>query len=172
VSVPIHPGSRVGELLEAYPGIEETLIRLAPAFGKLRNPILRKTVAKVATLEQAARVGGISVRDLVRALREATGQPGDFVEANPNVLSTEPLWPDSAAVRETLNADELLESGVHPLGMVRAAIARLSPGEAVLLLSGFHPAPLIEALADSGRMVYSRPHEGRHETLIVRGPKV
>ena len=76
MSLAITPETKVGALLEAYPGIDDVLIEWVPAFEKLKNPILRKTVAKVATLQQAARIGGVSTRDMVRKLREATGQSG------------------------------------------------------------------------------------------------
>lgn len=74
MNLPIHPETKVGALLDAYPELEAVLISIAPAFEKLRNPILRRTVAKVATLEQAARIGGVRVRDLVNQLRQAAGQ--------------------------------------------------------------------------------------------------
>ncbi len=80
MNLPITPDTKVGALLEAYPELEEHLIACAPAFAKLRNPLLRRTVAKVATLEQAARVGGIGVRDLVRRLREAGFDDEGIVE--------------------------------------------------------------------------------------------
>ena len=70
---PITPETKVAKLLEAYPDLEEVLIGLAPAFGKLRNPVLRKSVAKVATLRQAAKVGGISLAEMINALREKAG---------------------------------------------------------------------------------------------------
>ena len=73
----ITPATKVAELLEAYPELEETLIAQAPAFKRLKNPVLRRTVAKVASLEQAASVGGVTVRDLVATLRRAVGQEPD-----------------------------------------------------------------------------------------------
>lgn len=42
----ITPETRVGELLDAYPQLEEALIRMAPAFAKPKNPLLRRTVAR------------------------------------------------------------------------------------------------------------------------------
>jgi hypothetical protein len=53
----IQPSTKIAQLLDAYPELEEVLIEMAPPFKKLRNPILRKSVAKVATLQQAAIVG-------------------------------------------------------------------------------------------------------------------
>ena len=64
-NVVIGPETRVGDLLDAYPEAEQVLIGIAPQFKALRNPVLRRTVARVATLEQAARVAGMSARELV-----------------------------------------------------------------------------------------------------------
>ena len=49
--IKIVPTVTVHELLEAYPELEDVLIGIAPPFKKLKNPILRKTVAKVATIK-------------------------------------------------------------------------------------------------------------------------
>ncbi|MDH3814086.1 MAG: DUF1858 domain-containing protein, partial [Acidobacteriota bacterium] len=65
----IGPETRVAELLEAHPEAEEVLIGIAPQFKALKNPVLRRTVARVATLEQAAKVAGLRARDLVLQLR-------------------------------------------------------------------------------------------------------
>ena len=172
MSLPIHPETRVGALLDAYPGIEDALIRWVPAFAKLRNPILRRTVAKVATLEQAARIGGIGVRELVLKLREETGQATDTPcaesYAEPQVPE-KPDWPGTLKVRETIDAEAMLATGVHPLGKVRRAAEELSAGEAVLVVSPFRPEPLIDALSKAGFAVYSREaRPGVHETLIGR----
>ena len=44
----ISPKTKVGELLDAYPELESVLMEMSPAFEKLKNPILRRTVARVA----------------------------------------------------------------------------------------------------------------------------
>ena len=53
----ISPKTKVLQLLEAYPALEDLLIDYVPAFRKLKNPVLRNTVAKIATLQQAAAIG-------------------------------------------------------------------------------------------------------------------
>jgi hypothetical protein len=172
MSLPINPETRVGALLEAYPELEETLIACAPAFAKLKNPVLRRTVARIATLEQAARIGGISVRDLVRRLREAAGQSGGEVEEPaPSPAAPEaPAWLESDRVRVALDADAVLAAGDHPLGKVRQSLANLEPGEILVVHSSFRPEPLLEALARSGLAVYSTEvSPERHATYIRRG---
>jgi hypothetical protein len=171
MSLPINPETKVGALLDAYPGIDEVLIAWVPAFAKLRNPILRKTVAKVATLEQAARVGGVSVRDMVMKLREATGQTGLEIFDSPCAAQDggPPEWVKAEAVTHEIDADSMLATGVHPIGKVRECSAALKPGEIVLLTSSFRPEPLLEAMRRSGLSVYcAESAPGRHNTFITR----
>jgi len=49
INLEILPTVTVHKLLVAYPQLEEVLIGIAPPFKKLKNPILRRTIAKVAT---------------------------------------------------------------------------------------------------------------------------
>jgi hypothetical protein len=51
-TIEITPATTVSDLLDTYPHLEETLIGIAPPFKKLRNPALRKSVSKVATISQ------------------------------------------------------------------------------------------------------------------------
>jgi DUF438 domain-containing protein len=64
----LKPESKLDPLLEGYPFLLEFLARYSPKFQKLRNPILRKTVGKVATLDQVARMGDIPVGRLLKAV--------------------------------------------------------------------------------------------------------
>ncbi len=173
MSLPITPETKIGALLEAYPGIVDALIEWVPAFNKLRNPILRKTVAKVATIEQAARVGGVGVRDLVRKLREATGQGDLEVIDQPGEDSGgdtgTPEWLNKELVRHTIDADSMLKTGVHPLGKVKECIRDAGPGEIVALVSAFRPEPLIVAMRQGGLLVHCEElSPGRFATYLSR----
>ena len=65
----ITPKTKIFDLLEAYPELEETLIEMAPHFKKLKNPILRKTITRITSLSQAATIGGIRTEEAVNRLR-------------------------------------------------------------------------------------------------------
>lgn len=172
MSMPIHPETKVGALLEAYPGIEEQLIAWVPAFTKLKNPVLRKTVARVVTLEQAAKIGGIGIRDLVCKLREAVGQEaGEVTVAEAPASGEPPAWLREERVRFHIDADAILKTGGHPMGKVRERVAELEAGEMVCLASSFHPQPLIDMMRRGGLAVYSaEASPGRHVTYILGRP--
>jgi hypothetical protein len=148
---------KVAELLEAYPGLEAVLIAQAPAFARLRNPVLRRTVGRVATLQQAAAVGGLPVRALVAALRRAAGQPvdGPGLEADDASMvevfaPTRPAWVDAGRLRGVVDADALLKEGLVPLPAVAEEAQALDAGELLRVDAAFRPVPLVEALGKQG----------------------
>lgn len=55
----ITPDTKINALLESYPQLEDALINIFKNFKKLRYPFLRKTIAKVTSLRQAAIIGNV-----------------------------------------------------------------------------------------------------------------
>ncbi len=70
----ILPKTTVNELLREFPQLEQVLIALNPKFNKLKNPLLRKSIGKIANLKQAALVAKIPPLTFINHLREAVGQ--------------------------------------------------------------------------------------------------
>ena len=64
----IDANTKIDDLLKEYPFLEEVLIRLSPKFKSLKNPIMRKTIGKVATLGKVAGVGGLDVNNFLAAI--------------------------------------------------------------------------------------------------------
>lgn len=116
-SLEINGETKVFDLIEAYPELEEILISLAPPFKKLRNPILRRSVAKVASLKQAAKVGGLPLVPMLNTLRSKVGLPpieGTKEDAD-TYLGERPDWfhEENVVVQlsEEHDIDESTESG-------------------------------------------------------------
>ena len=146
----ITPRTRVHELLEAYPELESVLIELAPVFSKLRNPVLRRTIARVTSLQQAAAVGNIPVHHLVNTLRQKVGQDRlEGIEAS-NSGNRQPSWYDPDKITKRLDARPVIEQGGHPLGDVLTGVRELKSGEIYELITPFFPAPLIERVVAQG----------------------
>lgn len=165
----ITPRTKVADLLRAYPQLEEILVELAPAFKALRNPVLRRTVAKVTTLSKAASVANVDLTGLISHLRREVGlEPAEHgAGANPDTavvaMSPEekPAWADDDSVGETIHADSLLARGEVPLEPINRALRSIPPGRLVCVESSFAPAPLTDALQRKG-----------HEVCIVQtGPR-
>jgi len=142
----ITPKTKISEILDYYPELEDVLIAQAPEFAKLRNPLLRKTIAKVTTLNQAAIVGGLKVEDLVNALRKETGQ-SELLDFAPtlNVYNTKkPAWFNSRKVVETIDVRDMLHEGEQPVHIVLSAVKKLNKKEILKIIAPFLPAPLLD----------------------------
>jgi hypothetical protein len=153
----ITPKTKIGDLLDAFPHLENILMDLSPAFAKLKNPVLRKTVARVASLQQAAIVGGLKVDELVNRLRLEAGQ-GEFVatdESGQPVQATPPAWFSEDRIIQWLDAIPMINAGESPMAEILSLAKKLNPGEILELKTPFVPAPIIDMLKDRGFSVYS-----------------
>lgn len=63
--IEINEKTRILELLEQEPHLEKYLVSLSDKFKLLKNPIMRKTVGRLATIQDAAGMSGIAVADLI-----------------------------------------------------------------------------------------------------------
>ncbi|RTI22071.1 DUF1858 domain-containing protein, partial [Thermus scotoductus] len=72
----VHPGMKVAEVLARWPHLLEVLVEASPAFQKLKNPLLRRTMPALVTVAQAARIGGLEPEELVARLNRALGKEG------------------------------------------------------------------------------------------------
>jgi hypothetical protein len=140
----ITPKTKVLQLIEAYPQLEDVLIEYAPAFKKLKNPVLRKTVAKIASLQQAAAVGEVKVEDLINRLRKEVGQDLYSSESSVKYNIEKPLWFSTDMIDSEFDAKEILAAGEQPVNQVIADLNNLSNGMIYKLITPFLPAPLID----------------------------
>ena len=90
----INAKTKINNLLKQYPFLEDFLITLSPKFKGLKNPIMRKTMGKVATLELATSISGLDLDTLIASLtaeiEKQSGQDATSGEAFP-ASQSEPL---------------------------------------------------------------------------------
>ncbi len=60
----------IGDLVKKYPFLKEFLLNLSPKFSKLKNPVLFKTMASIATLDMISERGGFEVEELIIKITE------------------------------------------------------------------------------------------------------
>jgi hypothetical protein len=157
VKLIISPKTKVGEVLDAYPQLEAVLLELSPSFAKLKNPILRKTVARVASLQQAAVVGGLKVDELVNRLRKEVGQ-GTLNESageGSYISQSKPEWFSETSIKQKFDATPVINSGGSPMAEILKIAQNLNPGEILELKTPFVPAPIIDLLTGKGFKTFS-----------------
>lgn len=168
----ITPKTRLTEIFENFPGLEARIIELVPAFEKLKNPILRNTVAKIATVQQAAAIAKIPVEELVNLLRKEADQELEALDHNPSSyhLNFErPDWLEENKVVTTLDLAPLLAAGEHPVHQVVADLKKLHQGEIYQIQAPFLPAPLIDKASSLGFEHYVKEEKMGSVVVYFRG---
>jgi uncharacterized protein (DUF2249 family) len=166
--------TKIADLLNDYEGMKDILIGINPKFKKLNNPVLRRTLGRIASVRQAAIVGAMDPMELVDQLRKSVGQEpiceGCEIKTDECFVpepTPKPDWIDAQAPRTTLDANILLDDDKNPLAEVRIALNKLEEGEHLLLLADFQPEPLIEEFAKQGFLIHTyQEDEGKYYTNI------
>ena len=148
-AIEINGDTKIATLLDAYPELEETLIAMAPPFKKLRNPILRRSVAKVASLRQSAAVGRLPFAEMVNALRSAVGlEPIDNKtdEAIHDYFGAQPGWFDDSKIVARLSEESDFDELRMPITNIVKHCNELRDGEILEVRAAFLPAPAIDLM--------------------------
>ncbi len=164
--------TKISDLLNDYDGMKNILIEINPKFKKLNNPILRRTLGRVASVKQAAVVGNMDPKDLVDQLRKAVGQEPICEDCEiksiecyfPEKTVEVPRWADKKP-KYRYNANEMLENDKNPLGEVRKALHKMEEGEIMVLEADFMPEPLIEEFHKDGHETYT--HQERDDKFLT-----
>ncbi len=168
----ITPDTRLGDLLARWPTLEDVLVDISPHFRALRNPVLRRTVARVATLRQVAQVSGVPLGTLIERLRGVTGATACGGDATAGAGGAEPRPPWAATQHATRRHDAraAIEAGEHPMAAVMQDLAALDEGGVYELVTPFVPAPLVDLARGKGFQAWSGADEdGAVRTWFRRG---
>ena len=132
--------------------MKDILIKINPKFKKLNNPILRRTLAKLAGVKQAAVVEGMEPMDLLNQLRVAVGQTpikADKAIKESHADEQAPEWINQEP-KDSINANELLDREDNPLAKAFNILRKFNDGDILAIESDFKPEPLIEGFKKMG----------------------
>jgi len=151
---PVSAGDRVSDVLDRDESLVEVFVRHAPHFAKLRTRAMRRVMARLVTVEQAARTANVSVDRLVRDLNDALGITVDGQANTPTMSSpaaeTAAARHPAAAHVVDLDVRDDLRFGREPFSRIMAAVAGLTESDVLHLRAIFEPVPLFTALEKRG----------------------
>lgn len=161
-TIPISPHDNVSDVLARDESLVEVFVRAAPHFGKLRNRAMRRVMARLVTVEQAARTANIPTERLVLELNAALGfvedrKSVDVSASPPTTTQPDERHPEGAPVIEVDVRDDL-RSGREPFSRIMSAVAALCDGQVLHLRAVFEPVPLFTVLGKRGFAHESRAH--------------
>jgi len=145
---------KVAKVLDAFPETLDAFLEVSPHFSKLKNKVLRKTIARRVTLDQAARVGGVNLNTLLMKLNRKAGFDVDSLslknsESPVSVGAVhEPPLPDRTEV--ILDVRPIIESGTDPFKTIMKTVKDMNDDEMLHLINSFEPVPLYSVMETKG----------------------
>ncbi|NPA50811.1 MAG: DUF1858 domain-containing protein [Epsilonproteobacteria bacterium] len=156
--------TKISELLDNFENAKDVLISINPKFKKLNNPILRRTLAKVATIKQAAIIGGMDPKELLDKLNQALG-----VEVERDNSIEDSIKADfDGEIIYSYDANKLLDENKNPLAIATKALKEIKDNEAIEIISDFKPQPLIDEFKKSGFKVAVVKKDNNFYTFIKK----
>ncbi len=181
----------VYEVLTRYPELKEVLQELSPRFKRLDNPVAFNTLARVTTLERAAKIGKVYLREMLYQLNDALGLGEEFLASEKAAIqeslrsgkalkkvvelvekrsggsassSSPPAWLEGARRFPLLDLRALAED---PFDRVMKLAEGVKPGEGFILIQSFEPIPLLAHLSQKGFLYYTERIGGEEYRIYL-----
>ena len=161
--------TKVAEMLDHYPQLEEVLLELSPSFAKLKNPILRKTIARVATLKQISEIAGLNPGEMISTLRKGANLcPANIDSEEVYNFSLQPEWVNEKIVIETFDVCTILNEGKSPMKQIIEKSQSLKTEQILKIVTPFVPSPIIDILKSKEYKCWSKSNNNLIETYIIK----
>ena len=156
-ATPVQASDKLQSLFERDERLIDVVASHSPQLAKLRHSPMRRIMARVTTVAQAARLCKMSADSLVRDLNRAIGidpapadtTAGSALDANDAIAATQWSIPASASVVE-LDVREELSKGGEPFSRIMGAVGALGEREVLHLRAPFEPVPLFAVMQKRG----------------------
>ncbi|MBL7095362.1 DUF1858 domain-containing protein [candidate division KSB1 bacterium] len=169
--------TKIGDALKKYPELKHILKELSPKFKKLDNPVIFKMVSKWANFSDVARIGGLSICELLHTLNKAIGTEEELSKYAPECIKEkEQKISDEKTPGWVKDAKQVILMDVRErddffLPEVLSAINRLEEEQALLVINSFYPAPLVNMLDEKGNDFYYHKESAVEHRLHIKGKK-
>lgn len=166
---------KIRQVLEVGPPLLEALVGLAPDFERLRNPLLRKAMSNRITVEQAARMAGVPLTQVLLVLNLAAGEDPQLLLKELQALpyttqSPQPVNPlqKPAQLQGIDDSDprihflDLLPFDTReedPLPTILRALVALEEDQILLIRHPFNPIPLRDLALKMGYASWAQERE-------------
>lgn len=144
--------TKISKLIQFNPDVIDVIASINLNFNKLKNPFLRKILAPRVSIENAAKIGGVSIEEFVKKIETL----GFIYEKTTNE--------DKTDISENMNNSFEIENqhiieldvrpdlakGKDPFSIILNAIDNLKENEILKLINTFKPVPIINVLKQKG----------------------
>ncbi len=137
----------IKEALTEHPELKEVLLKMSPKFSRLNNKLIFRAVSRWATFNDVARIGKLSICEVLHTLNDVLGTSDQLLKAFPECIrekqqiaeiEEKKAMPDYTTVIDF----DTRERTDYFLPEILEKLESLEPRTALRILSNFDPIPL------------------------------
>jgi NitT/TauT family transport system substrate-binding protein len=162
--------SNIKATLDKHPELKQILVDLSPKFKRMQNPALYNTLARFANFNDAAKITGLSVCEILHTINKFLGTESKLLKSMPKCVekstvdiedkSVEITWEESAE-RYIYNNDSFEE--------LIKKVSGLQPQENIVIISVEKPNELLKVV--SGLNFYFNAEKNREYRVSIFNPE-
>lgn len=145
--------SKISDIIKENIGAIDVIASINTHFQKLKNPLLRKLLAPRINVEEAAKIGGVKVTDILERL-ESIGFEIDKNSGEARTLDSalSPSVNDFLSGHEVvyLNVKPMISDGHDPIKEILKSVGILKADQILCIINFFEPIPLMNLLKNKG----------------------
>ncbi len=154
----VNRNTRISKLITENSKVINAIASVNKHFKKLNNPVLRRVLAPRVSVEDAAKVGGVSVNTLLMKIAEV----GFEIELTKEEITSEKSKNNSSMNKDnlvSLDVRSIIEGGEDPFNEIMAVVKKLEDIQTLEIINSFEPIPLINKLKRKGYTTWTEKFE-------------
>ncbi len=165
--------TKVRDALDAHPELKNILLSLSPKYEKLNNMLIYNTIARWATFNDVARMGGISVCEILHILNEKIGTVKELEKVFPECIQIVPPAPEMEkpewmrSIKQFFILD-VRERNDFFFTEIMKQLGNLPDESALKVINSFYPAPLVGMLTEENYDFYVDQISSTEVNLFVK----
>jgi uncharacterized protein (DUF2249 family) len=165
--------TKISRILRENKGAVETIADINKHFAKLNNPVLRRVLAPRVTVNDAAKIGNITVNEFLKRLSEIGFEVVyESQEINNKIGVNDQMSLNQSKIK-VLDVRETIQSGADPFSDIMEALKNLKEDAVLKLINVFEPIPIIKVLKEKGYTVWTkRIDEEEYHTFFKKNSKL
>ncbi len=139
--------TKIKDAFEEHPELKELMIELSPKFERLNNDFIYKTVTKFATFNDVAKIGKVSICEILHKLNERIGTEEELLKVFPDCIKEIDGLKEVAIKENIPNFSKIIDFDTTERNdfffpEIMQKLTELDATSALKVISRFDPVPL------------------------------
>ena len=140
--------SNIKETLDKYPKLKQVLLNLSPKFKRMQNPAMYNTLARFANFNDAAKVTGVSVCEILHTINNFLEVEDKLLKSMPECIKKDKVEVENKSV--DISWEESAERYIYNNNSVEELIHKVSglePQQNIVIISVEKPNELLKVVS-------------------------